>query len=50
MSCNVAIIEGMGNAIDGYRFLRALFIALPRAQTVDDYAQLLPWRIDLAAS
>ena len=38
------------NGIDGYRYLRALFVALPKAQTVDDYAQLLPWRIDLAAA
>jgi hypothetical protein len=35
------------NRIDGYRYLRALFIALPKAQTADDYAALLPWRIDL---
>ena len=33
------------NGIDGYRYLRALFGALPRAKTVDDYAALLPWRI-----
>lgn len=38
------------NGIDGYRYLRALFIALPKAQTVDDYAALLPWRIDLRAA
>ena len=38
------------NGIDGYRYLRALFIALPKASTVDDYAALLPWRIDLAAA
>jgi len=38
------------NGIDGYRYLRALFIALPKAQTVDDYAGLLPWRIDLSAT
>lgn len=37
------------NGIDGYRYLRALFTALPKAQTVDDYAALLPWRIDLSA-
>lgn len=37
------------NGIDGYRYLRALLIALPNARTVDDYAALLPWRIDLAA-
>ena len=35
------------NGIDGYQYLRALFIALPRAKAVDDYAALLPWRIDL---
>jgi hypothetical protein len=35
------------NGIDGYRYLRALFIALPNAKTADDYAALLPWRIDL---
>jgi transposase len=38
------------NAIDGYRYLRALFTALPRAQTADDYAALLPWRIDLTSA
>ena len=38
------------NGIDGFRYLRALFIALPTAQTVDDYAALLPWRIDLTAA
>lgn len=37
------------NGIDGYRYLRALFTALPKAQTADDYAALLPWRIDLSA-
>jgi len=36
--------------IDGSRDLRALSIALPKARTVDDYAALLPWRIDLAAT
>jgi len=34
--------------IDGYRYLRALFAALPNAQTADDYAALLPWSIDLS--
>ena len=38
------------NGIDGYRYLRALFVALPKAQTADDYAALLPWRIDLTAA
>ena len=37
------------NGIDGYRYLRALFKALPMAKTADDYAALLPWRIDLTA-
>lgn len=36
------------NNIDGYRYLRALFAALPNAQTADDYAALLPWNIDLS--
>lgn len=36
------------NGIDGYRYLRALFAALPNAQTADDYAALLPWNIDLS--
>jgi transposase len=35
------------NGIDGYRYLRALFKALPMARTADDYAALLPWRINL---
>jgi transposase len=38
------------NGIDGYRYLRALFMALPRAKTVDDYATLLPWRMDLGTA
>ena len=38
------------NGIDGYRYLRALFIALPNARTADDYAALLPWRADLGAA
>ena len=38
------------NGIDGYRYLRALFIALPQAKTVDAYAALLPWRIDMTAA
>ena len=35
------------NGIDGYRHLRALLIALPKAQTAGDYAALLPWRVKL---
>jgi transposase len=38
------------NGIDGYGYLRALFTALPKAQTADDYAALLPWRIELGAT
>jgi hypothetical protein len=30
------------------RYLRALLTALPNAQSADDYAALLPWRIALA--
>ena len=37
------------NGIDSYRYLRALFVALPNATTVDDYEALLPWRITLPA-
>jgi transposase len=37
------------NGIDGYRYLKALLIALPRAKTVEDYEALLPWRIALDA-
>ena len=37
------------NGIDSYRYLSALFIALPNATTVDDYEALLPWRIALPA-
>ena len=36
------------NGIDGYQYLRALLIALPKAASADDYAELLPWRIDLS--
>lgn len=35
------------NGIDGYAYLRALLMALPGAQTADDYEALLPWRITL---
>ena len=38
------------NGIDGYRYLAALFKALPMARTADDYAALLPLRIDLSAA
>jgi len=35
------------NGIDGYKYLRAVLVALPRATTVDDYAALLPGRIKM---
>ena len=35
------------NGIDPYRYLRALFVALPLAKTADDHEALLPWRIAL---
>jgi hypothetical protein len=35
------------NAVDGYKYLRALLVALPKAQTADDYEALLPWTITL---
>lgn len=35
------------NGIDGYRYLKALLVALPRARTVEDFETLLPWRIAL---
>lgn len=37
------------NGIDGYRYLKALFVALPRAKTVEDFEALLPWRMALSA-
>ena len=37
------------NGIDPYRYLSALFIALPNATTVDEYEALLPWRVALQA-
>ena len=38
------------NRIDPYRYLLALFTALPKAKTADDYEALLPWRIVLPAT
>jgi transposase len=36
------------NGIDGYRYLAALLIELPKAKTVEDFEALLPWRLALA--
>ena len=33
------------NGVDGYQYLRALLVALPRAKTADDFEALLPWRL-----
>lgn len=35
------------NGVDGYAYLRALLIALPSAQTAEDYEALLPWHLKL---
>ena len=35
------------NGVDTYRYLVALFKALPLATTADDYEQLLPWHLTL---
>ena len=35
------------NAVDPYRYLVALFKALPSAKTADDYERLLPWQLAL---
>ena len=38
------------NGIDGYRYLRALFVALPKARTADDYGALMPWKLELTGA
>ncbi len=38
------------NAVDPYRYLVALFRALPLARTADDYDALLPWHVALSSS
>ncbi|MBP7647723.1 MAG: IS66 family transposase [Comamonas sp.] len=35
------------NGVDGYKYLRALLVALPKAQSADDYEAMLPWNISL---
>jgi transposase len=40
----------VANGVDGYRYLRDLLVALPRAKTVDDYEALLPWRLGRPAA
>jgi hypothetical protein len=38
----------LANGIDGYRYLRALLVELPKARTVEDFEALLPWRLATA--
>jgi hypothetical protein len=35
----------LANRIDGYRYLTALLVELPKAKTVEDFQALLPWRL-----
>lgn len=37
------------NGVNSYQYLLALLVALPKAQTADDYEALLPWSIALPA-
>ena len=36
----------LANRIDGYRYLRAMLVALPKAKTVEDFEALLPGRLE----
>jgi len=38
------------NAVDGYQYLPALLVALPKTQHADDYEALLPWAITLSTN
>ena len=38
----------VANGIEGYRYLSALLVGLPKAKTVEDFENLLPWRLDTA--
>ena len=35
----------LANGIDGYRYLTALLVELPRARAVEDFEALLPWAL-----
>jgi len=37
----------LANGIDGYRYLTALLVELPKAETLEDFEALLPWRLAL---
>lgn len=36
------------NGVDGYQYLKALLVELPRARTAEDFEALLPWRLGTA--
>jgi transposase len=38
----------LANGIDGYRYLRAMLVELPKATTAEDFEALLPWRLATA--
>jgi len=38
----------VANGIDGYQYLRRLLVELPKAKTVEDFENLLPWRLVVA--
>jgi transposase len=38
----------LAGGIDGYRYLAALLVELPKARTVEDFEALLPWRLAAA--
>ena len=33
------------NGVGGHRYLKALLVELPKAKTVEDFENLLPWRL-----
>ena len=44
------LLRCVGNNVEPYRYLVALFKELPLAQIVDDYEALLPWNIELGTA
>ena len=38
----------LANSVDGYQYLRALLVELPKARTVEDFEALLPWHLAAA--
>ena len=47
-SNELVVQDSVANGIDGYRYLRALLVELPRAKTVEDFENMLPWRLAVA--